>query len=92
MNATEITATLSDHEARINNLEGWTSNIESRMVCGDHTARLGNLESWEEKQNGHLVRIEEKVDAMKTMLLVSLGTLVLALLGLVVQLLRAPAA
>lgn len=79
-----IAAHFADLDARIDAIEQKTA----WPICGEHTARISNLERYEENQNSHLVRIEQKVDALKTLLLCACGATVAALGGLVVQLMR----
>ncbi len=51
-----------------------------------HGARLEALEEYRDKQNGHLQRIEEKVDKITTWLIGLLGGMIVSLIMLIVNL------
>jgi len=57
--------------------------------CAVLEARVDAMQSWQEKQNGSLVRIEEKVDGLKTWMLgvlaTALGSAIVTILGLVLK-------
>ena len=56
-----------DHERRIDRIERIIEIYEDRLTAGSktmatHEIRLANLEEYQAKQNGHLKRIENKLD------------------------------
>jgi hypothetical protein len=55
------------------------------VSIGRTEERCHNLEVWQENQNGHLARIDERLDkflwALVAILVTSLGTLIMAVLG-----------
>jgi hypothetical protein len=54
-------------------------------MLGRHEERISNLEKWQEKQNGSLQRLEEKVDNINKLLLTLLGGVCTSLILLVLQ-------
>lgn len=48
----------------------------------DHGARLTNLEGWQKAQNGHLVRIEGKIDKLQWWIMGQLAATLLLGLGI----------
>ncbi len=74
---------------------------EERFPCprsaelATHHEQIVNLQAWEEKQNGSLNRLGDKIDAlrdelnaMRNWIMVTLGAALLALIGVIGQLLR----
>lgn len=51
----------------------------------DHGARIKNLEEYQEKQNGHLSRIEGKLGSIYNWLLALLGGAVVSLILLILK-------
>lgn len=49
---------------------------ELAIEVGRHEERLENLEGWQKKQNGTIVRVEEKVDKMIYLHFAELATIV----------------
>lgn len=55
-------------------LSGRVGDLEVHV--GEVTARVENLEGWQKKQNGTIVRVEEKVDKMIYLHFAELATIV----------------
>ncbi len=53
---------------------------------GQLEGRVASLEAWQERQNGHLQRIDEKLDSLMKWLVGLLGSTIVSLVLLIVNL------
>ena len=54
-------------------------------VVARHDERIENLEGWQKKQNGALIRIDQKVDRLLYWLMGEMAALILLVIGIFVK-------
>ncbi|NPV80788.1 MAG: hypothetical protein HPY52_11010 [Firmicutes bacterium] len=62
------------------------TSIEAAVAAVE--ARVTNLEGWQKSQNGHLRSLDKKVDSIKNWIMGLLGTAIVSLALLIVNLLK----
>jgi len=68
------------------NLEEKVNDME--VLLGKHDERLKKLEEWQSKQNGSLLRLEQKVEGIYSWLIGLMGGMIVSLILLVVNMLK----
>ena len=68
-------------------------NLEEKVndmgvLLGKHDERLKKLEEWQSKQNGSLLRLEQKVEGIYSWLIGLMGGMIVSLILLVVNMLK----
>ena len=58
---------------------------EVATVVARHDERIENLEGWQKKQNGALIRIDQKVDRLLYWLMGEMAALILLVIGIFVK-------
>jgi len=68
------------------NLEEKVNDME--VLLGKHDERLKKLEEWQSKQNGSLLRLEQKVEGIYSWLIGLMGGMIVSLILLVVNMVK----
>ena len=67
-------------------MEGVVGMATLEATVAAHGARLDSLEAYQDKQNGHLERIDEKIDSINKWLIGLLGSTIVSLILLIANL------
>lgn len=59
---------------------------ETVKILSDHESRLKNLEVYQTKQNGHLARLEDRVNGLIWAFVVGEGSIILLLIKILIDL------
>jgi hypothetical protein len=78
----EIEEKVNDMEERIQKIE---TQIAGNVAC--HIEKISKLEQWQAKQNGSLLRLEQKIDGIYTWLIGLMGGVIVTFIMLVFNLL-----
>jgi hypothetical protein len=73
----ELEEKVNDMEERIQKIE---TQIAGNVAC--HIEKISKLEQWQAKQNGSLLRLEQKIDGIYTWLIGLMGGVIVSLIML----------